>query len=125
MENKIKDFTDLQAWKESHAFVIDIYNITKSFPKEERYGLISQLRRSASSISANIAEGFSRYSYRDKNRFYYNSRGSLSECQNHILIARDIGYLSEAQTSKLLIKSDKARKILNGLIRSTEKQIKK
>ena len=123
MQEKIKEFTDLEAWKQGHKFVIEIYNITKDFPKYEKYGIVSQLQRSASSITSNIAEGFSRYSYKDKNRFYYNARGSISESQNHILIAKDVGYLDELNAEKLLLKADEIRRILNGLIRATENQI--
>jgi len=122
--SKIKSFTDLEVWQIGHEFVIDIYKITKLFPKEETYGIISQLRRSAASITANIAEGFSRFSFKDKIRFYYNARGSISESQNHILISRDVGYLDKESADKFLLKADKIRQILNGLIRSTEGQIK-
>ncbi|MDD4179050.1 MAG: four helix bundle protein [Candidatus Margulisbacteria bacterium] len=120
MNEKIKDFYDLEAWKHGHEFVVDVYRTTKEFPKHEVYGIVSQLRRAAASITSNIAEGFSRYSYKDKVRFYYNSRGSISECQNCILISRDIGYVNNDQATELLIKADKIRQILNGLIRSTE-----
>lgn len=72
----IKDFTDLEVWKLGHQFVIEIYKITRDFPKSELYGITSQLRRSASSTTSNIAEGFSRFSFKDKMRFYYNARGS-------------------------------------------------
>jgi four helix bundle protein len=123
MEKKIYDFTDLDAWKYGHEFVIDIYKLTKKFPANETYGIISQIRRSASSITSNIAEGFSRYSFKDKMRFYYNSRGSLSESQNHLLIARDVGYLDKTTTDNFLVKIERIKQILNGLIRSTEKQI--
>ena len=122
---KIKEFTDLEAWKKGHVFVIEMYQITKKFPKTETYGLVSQLCRSASSITANIAEGFSRFHYKDKARFYYNARGSISESQNHLLLARDIGYLSSESTTKLLHQADEIRRILNGLIRATEEQIGK
>ena len=120
---RIESFTDLEVWKLGHEFVVDIYKKTKDFPKQENYGLTSQLRRSASSITANIAEGFSRYSFKDKNRFYYNSRGSISESQNHILLSRDIGYITSDEAEALFEKCNMIRRILNGLIRSTENQI--
>lgn len=100
--------------------MVCIYNISRSFPKYETYGLTSQIRRSAVSITANIAEGFSRYSFKDKIRFYYNSRGSISETQNHILIARSIKYINGPEAERLLRMADGIRMILNGLIRSTE-----
>jgi len=120
VNNKIKEFTDLEAWKKGHEFTIDVYRLTGKFPKQETYGIVSQLRRAAASITANIAEGFSRYSYRDKIRFYYNSRGSISECQNYFLIARDVGYLGKNDAEKMIFQADRIRQILNGLIRSSE-----
>ncbi|OGB90907.1 hypothetical protein A2625_07700 [candidate division WOR-1 bacterium RIFCSPHIGHO2_01_FULL_53_15] len=121
--DKIKDFTDLEVWKCGHEFVIEIYKVTQTFPRQEIYGIISQLRRSAASITSNIAEGFSRFSYKDKARFYYIARGSVSESQNHLLISRDVGYLDQVSVSRLLSKADQIRRILNGLIRSTESRV--
>ena len=97
MPVKIKNFYDLDTWRKSHKFALEIYNKTKKFPKEELYGITSQLRRSTSSIAANIAEGFSRYHYNDKIRFYHNARGSVSETQNFLLLAKDLSYLSIEQ----------------------------
>ena len=71
MEKQIRNFRDLDAWKKAHDLTIDVYKITEKFPKEELYGIISQLRRAASSVGANIAEGFARYHFKDKVRFYY------------------------------------------------------
>ena len=121
--DQINHFTDLDVWKLGHKFVIEIYAITKKFPKHEVFGISSQLQRAASSITSNIAEGFSRYSFKDKIRFYYIARGSISECQNQILIARDIGYIEKETAQKLLEKAERIRQVLNGLIRSTEKQL--
>jgi four helix bundle protein len=122
MEKKIRDFTDLEVWQLGHDFVIETYKITRDFPKDETYGIVSQLRRSASSITSNIAEGFCRYSFKDKVRFYYNARGSVSESQNHLLIARDVGYLDVEKAAFFLSKASRIRQVLNGLIRSTEAQ---
>lgn len=66
MDNKIKNFDDLDAWKKGHQLILKIYKITKDFPKEEKFGIIDQLRRASSSITANIAEGFARYHFNDK-----------------------------------------------------------
>jgi len=79
---KIKHFTDLDVWKETHQLVLGIYQITKSFPKQEIYGLTNQIRRSAVSIESNIAEGFNRYHYGERINFYYDARGSLGELQS-------------------------------------------
>jgi len=119
---KIKNFYDLDAWKKTHKFALDIYRITKGFPKEELYGITSQLRRAASSITANIAEGFSRYHYNDKIRFYHNARGSVSETQNFILLAKDLSLLIEKDFKYLFSLSEEVSKLINGLIRSIENQ---
>jgi len=77
--NKIKSFIDLNAYKEAHKLVLMIYQVTKEFPKEERYGLIDQMRRAAVSITSNIAEGFSRKTIKDKYQFYTLAQSSLIE----------------------------------------------
>jgi len=79
---KIKSFTDLISWQEGHKLVLLIYAITKKFPKEELFGLVSQIRRCAISITSNIAEGFSRKSKKEKINFYHISLDSLTELQN-------------------------------------------
>ncbi len=85
---KLKSFTDLNAWKEGHKLVLMIYSTTKLFPKEEMFGLISQMRRCAISITSNIAEGFSRQSYKEKLQFYSMSLGSVTELQNQLLVGK-------------------------------------
>ena len=117
---KIKSFTDLNAWKEGHRLVLMIYNITKQFPKEEMFGLISQIRRCAVSITSNIAEGFSRLSYKEKARFYSISLGSTTELQNQLLIAKDVNYITKEQFQNIAKQSVKVHKIINGLIRSSK-----
>ena len=114
---KIKSFTGLTAWQEAHKLVLEIYKITKIFPKEEMFGLINQLRRAAVSITSNIAEGFSRNSYREKLQFYYLALGSLTEVQNQILVARDITYISKTDFEKLAEQTVKVSKLINGLIK--------
>lgn len=84
----IKSFTDLDAWKESHKLVLEIYKITRNFPTSEKFGLTNQLQRSAISITSNIAEGFSRQSDKEKVQFYFTAAGTLSELQNQLLVAR-------------------------------------
>lgn len=113
---KIKEFTDLLAWQEGHKLVILLYQITKKFPKEEMYSLTDQLRRSATSVTSNIAEGFGRHSYREKVQFYYQAQGSLTELKNQILIARDVGYLGNENYKSLQTQSVLAHKLLQGLI---------
>jgi len=122
MPERIKDFYELDAWKKSHNFVLEVYNITKKFPKEELYGITSQLRRAAFSITANIAEGFSRYHYNDKIRFYHNARGSVSEIQNFLFLSKDLSFLIESDFNRLFDSTEDINKLINGLIRSIEKQ---
>lgn len=88
-----KSFEEMPLWQEAHKLAVKVHEITSSFPKHELYGLTSQLRRAAVSIAANVAEAFGRYHYRDKLRFYYNSRGSAYEVKSHLLYARDVDYI--------------------------------
>ncbi len=116
--SKIQNFNDLEVWKRAHSFATRIYTITKGFPKDERFGLTDQIRRAASSIGANIAEGFGRYRSNDKIRFFYNSRGSINECMNHLYLAKGLGYLKEDVINELLGEMIQVKMMLNGLIRS-------
>ena len=119
-QDKIVKFTDLNAWKEGHKLVLNIYKITKDFPKNEVYGLVSQMRRCAVSITSNIAEGFSRYSYKEKVRFYYISLGSTTELQNQLLICKDIDYLLVEEFKMIAEQTVKVHKIINGLIKTSK-----
>ncbi len=85
---KIRSFTDLNAWKEGHKLVLEIYKFTQKFPKEEQFGLTNQLRRAVVSFTSNIAEGFSRNSYKEKLQFYSMALGSLTEVQNQLLVGK-------------------------------------
>ena len=117
---KISKFTDLDVWQESHQLVIEIYKITQNFPKSEIYGLVSQLRRAATSITANIAEGFSRYHYKERIKFYFDARGSLSEVQSELLDAKAVNLLTDpAKFDIIWAQTEKIHLILNGLIRKT------
>lgn len=117
----ITSFTDLRAWREGHKLVLKVYKVTKSFPKEELFGLTSQLRRAVVSITSNIAEGFSRRTSKDKNKFYYNSLGSVTEVQNQLLIARDLGYISDEEFKELAELSVIVHKLVNSLIKGSSK----
>lgn len=120
----IKSFTELDAWRESHKLVLDVYKTVKTFPSDEVYGLVSQMRRAAVSITSNIAEGFSRTTYADKAHFYAMSHGSLTEIQNQLLIARDVNYISNAVFENLAIQAVIAHKLISGLIKATKLRIK-
>ena len=89
---KAKSFRDLLVWQKAHALVLEIYKFTKVFPKEEMYGLTSQLRRAGFSVPANIAEGFKKKGQKDKARFYNISQGSLEETRYYLILAEDLGY---------------------------------
>ncbi len=117
-KKKIKSFTDLIAWKESHDLVLRIYQLTSTFPKEEQFGLVSQLRRASVSISSNIAEGFSRNSNKEKIQFYYTAKGSLTEVQNQLLISKDLSYLKKESFNTMALQSVKVSKLIVGLIKS-------
>lgn len=118
MQTKIKLFTDLNAWKEAHKLVVMIYKITKGFPKEETYSLIDQMKRCSVSITSNIAEGFSRQSKKEKIQFYFMSKGSLTELQNQLLVARDVKYLSPESFKSIAEQTVTVHKLINGLIKS-------
>lgn len=120
-QNKtIRSFTDLDAWREAHKLVIAIYKITKNFPKEEVFGLTNQMRRAVISITSNIAEGFSRQSYKDKIQFYSVALGSLTELQSQAIAAKDIGFMNQNDFAKVMDQSVTVHKILSGLIKSSK-----
>ncbi|MBU4298422.1 four helix bundle protein [Patescibacteria group bacterium] len=117
---KIKSFTDLRTWQEAHKLVLMVYEITKKFPREELFGLTNQMRRAAVSITSNIAEGFSRQSYKEKVQFYSISQGSNTELQNQLLVAKDVGYLELEEFDKIAKQSIEVHKLLNGLIKKSK-----
>lgn len=114
----IKSYTDLLAWQKSHELVIAIHALTKNLPIDERYGLISQMRRSAVSVTSNLAERFSRWGNKEKNQFYSMSSASLSELENQLIIARDVGYVSAEKFEQVFGLSTRAHQLINGLRRS-------
>ncbi|MBI4142892.1 four helix bundle protein [Candidatus Uhrbacteria bacterium] len=115
----LKSFTQLEAWQSGHCLVLRVYAVTRAFPSDERFGLVTQLRRCVVSITSNIAEGFGRYAIGEKGQFYSIANGSLTELQNQLLIARDVGYLTTVQYSELAELATITHKLINGLIRST------
>ncbi|MDO8483098.1 MAG: four helix bundle protein [bacterium] len=120
MEEKIKLFTDLYAWQAGHMVVLSIYKITRGVPKKEQFGLTNQIRRAAVSITSNIAEGFSRTSYKEKTQFYAIALGSLTEVQNQLLIAKDILYISQENFTIISSETIKTSKLINGLIKHSK-----
>lgn len=122
--SKIKSFTDLLSWQHSHGLAVAIYQYTKPFPKEEIFGLTNQMRRSAVSVPSNIAEGFSRQTFKDKLQFYSIALGSLTELQSQLMIARDVGYLDSNDFNEVADKSIEARKLICKLVAKTKELIK-
>ena len=116
----IHTFKDLIAWQKSHTLVLGIYAATKQFPKDEMFGLTNQVRRAAVSIISNIAEGFGRRPTADRTHFYDMARASLHEVQAQLLVARDVGYLTENVHESLDSKSIECHKLLTGLINKTK-----
>lgn len=98
--------------------MINTYKVTEEFPGRETYSLVDQMRRAAISITSNIAEGFNRHSNKEKIQFYYLALGSLTELQNQLLVAKDVGYLPKEKFETLAQQTVELTKILNGLIKS-------
>lgn len=116
-------FESLPIFHEAHTFVLLVYKETAKFPSEEKYGLTSQLRRSSSSIPANIIEGNSRRHKKKYLEFLYFAKGSLEESKYHLLLARDLSYMSSDEYEELLLMSENIGRQLNGLIQYITKQI--
>lgn len=114
----MKHFKDLQVWQAAYALAREVYVVTKGFPKEETFGLTSQIRRAATSVPANIAEGFGRFSDVELRRFCQIACGSLYELETHLMLAYDLGYLNDTMrenlTEKLLVD---ARRLLIAFLR--------
>jgi four helix bundle protein len=115
-KKKINSFEDMPVWQDAQDYAVVIYLTTKKFPKEEQYALTSQLRRAASSISANIAEGFGRKSSKDKAQFYRIAYGSLLETKNFIYLATRLNYLREEGQTKLIDNSEHLQKQINAIL---------
>jgi len=119
-KEKIKNFTDLYTWQEGHKLVLMVYKITREFPKEERFDLVSQMRRCAVSVTSNIAEGFSRTSRKEKVQFFSISHGSLTELQNQFMISQDVHYITVEIFREILEQLMVVHRLLNGLLRTTK-----
>ncbi|HNP89560.1 MAG: hypothetical protein BWY24_00895 [Microgenomates group bacterium ADurb.Bin219] len=121
MLSKITSFKDLEIWQEAHGLVLEIYRITKSFPVEEIYGLTSQIRRSAVSVAACIVEGHSRNTTKEFIKFLFDARGSCAETKYHLLLSKDLGYISFEEFENLNNRYEILGKRINSLINSLEK----
>ncbi len=119
----MRDYKKLTVWDKSYAFGIHVYAVTKLFPKEEMYGLISQLRRASISIPSNIAEGSRKSTQKDFRLFLYNAYGSGAEIEVQIMFAKDLGYIDTQTCDKLLIELSEIMKMLNSLIQKVTEEI--
>ncbi|MCX6843644.1 MAG: four helix bundle protein [candidate division WOR-3 bacterium] len=114
---RLERFEDLDVWRRAHALALEVYRLTGGFPSDEKFGLMSQMRRAAVSVPANIAEGFKKRGNKDKANFYNIAQGSLEELRYYFILAHDLGYISApaAQTCAF----DEIGRMLHSLIRVT------
>ncbi|MCD4769232.1 MAG: four helix bundle protein [Bacteroidales bacterium] len=120
-----KEFTEMPVWKKAFELLLKVYDVTKTYPKEEKYGLVSDMRRAANSVTNNISEGFGRYERRDKTRFYKISRGSCYELMNQSITSQALGFMADKDRNFLL---DGYREVivdLDQMIRAIENTIRK
>jgi len=117
----VQDFTDLDVWKLGRELRKTIYAITRRFPSEEKYALIDQMRRAAVSVTANVAEGFGRFSYRENVQFCRHARGSAFELRDHLTSALDAGYISSQEWKDVDAATQRVIHVLNGYIRATQR----
>ena len=110
-------YTDLDVWQVARQLVKEVYVQSKGFPKEEVFGLTSQLRRAAISVPSNIAEGCGRSSGKESVHFYFIARGSLYELETQLFLAFDLGFLSTGTLERLIKQTERCKKLLNGFIR--------
>lgn len=116
----IRQIAELIAWQRAMDFAVEIYEATRNWPREEIYGLTSQVRRSAASVPSNIAEGQGRFSTREFLNYLSISYGSLTESFTQIKLGERLNYLTVAETAKLVDRADEVGRIINGLVRSLE-----
>ncbi len=118
----MRDYTKIEAWKLADELTVAVYQQTRSFPREEIYGLTSQLRRASYSVPANIVEGSSRESKRDYLHFLYIARGSLSETQYFIHLSGRLGYLSSPDVQRLMAQTRETFASLHGLVKAVDRE---
>jgi len=117
----VKDFKELVVWQKSIEFVKEIYKETKSFPKDELFGLTSQLRRASVSVPSNIAEGWLRQYTKEYIQFLFHSIGSCGEIETQLIIAKELGYINEKRFNSLIDKINHIVRMLNNLSKSLKK----
>lgn len=114
---KINSFEDLILWQKAHSLTLHVYKVTKHYPDFEKFGLSNQQRRCSVSVSSNIAEGFTRYSKKEKKRFFTIAKSSLYELKSQVYIARDLNFISIEQSKRLLLEITEVAKLLSTWIR--------
>ena len=118
-----QSFKEVYAWQKAHAFVVNVYQATKSYPQYERFGLCSQFQRAAVSIPANIAEGYRRDGMNDKLRFLNIAQGSLEECRYYILLSYDLNYIDIDTYNKMNASIEETSKLLNAYYKGIKERI--
>ena len=118
----LKNYKDLKVWQKSYQLCLEIYRITAKFPKDERYGLTSQIRRAVVSIPSNIAEGYGRKTTLDYVRMLYISYGSVCELETQVLLAGDLNFIEQGELGKLEKDIAEIERMLKALIKSLERK---
>ena len=119
----MNNYEQLEVFQKSHALVLEIYNITDSFPSHEKFRIVDQMIRSAYSVPSNIVEGNSKNTTKEYLNFLYISRGSIHELKYFLLLSRDLSYISDKVYQKLLSERDAVGKMLNAMINSLKRKI--
>ena len=119
----MRNYRELEVWQKSHKLTLELYRISRSFPKEETYGLTSQLRRAAVSVGANLAEGCGRRTSPELARFVRIAMGSASELDYHLLLCRDFDFVTESQYGRSVAELTRVRKMLSALLASIEAKL--
>ena len=120
---KINRFSDLTVWQRAHELTLETYRLTEKFPRSEQFGIISQLRRAAASVSANIAEGFGRRTTKELLRCLQISRGELEETRYFFILSRDLGYISATEFENMNGRCDSVGQLINALGRSLKNRL--
>jgi four helix bundle protein len=121
-KSEVRDFTDLTVWKAARALRKNIYVACRGFPKQETFELSSQMRRAAVSMTANLAEGYGRFSYQENIQFCRQSRGSVYEIRDHLTTALDAGYITLEQCKQFDLQAISVIKLINGYLRATRQR---
>lgn len=120
---KVQSFENMTVWQESINLAVDIYKITNDYPQNEQFAITTQIRRAATSISANIAEGFGRFGVKEKGQFYKIAYGSLLEVKSFLYLSEKIGYINKSQLNIILDNITLLQKRINSLISSLNKRM--